>query len=169
MSENQGKKTLVEDGTTFKGSLSSKCPIDVNGHVEGEVSAPSLVVSETGSVHGKVKVGQIRSEGRLAGEFDAESVQLSGKVEDNTVIRARSLEVKLTSSNGKMQVIFGECELDIGAEQRAEAGTSKTATVEEETTTRAGKRGKGDKDRGDKAEKADGGSLPPPPADANGM
>jgi hypothetical protein len=72
-------------------------------------------------VHGKVKVGEIRSQGELAGEFDADVVQLSGTIKDNTVIRAKSLEVKLASANSKMQVIFGECELEVGGEQPAAA------------------------------------------------
>jgi cytoskeletal protein CcmA (bactofilin family) len=111
------RKTLVEEGTQFKGSLSSECPIEVKGRVEGDLAAPALVVSPTGAVHGHVKVGEMRSEGELAGEFDADVVQLSGTVKDNTVIRARSLEVKLAAPNGKLQVVFGECELEVGSEQ----------------------------------------------------
>ena len=33
--------TLVEDGTEFKGALTSKCPIVVRGRVEGEIETPS--------------------------------------------------------------------------------------------------------------------------------
>jgi cytoskeletal protein CcmA (bactofilin family) len=108
------KKTLVEEGTQFKGSLSSNCPIVVRGRIEGDVSAPSLTISSSGAVHGKVKVEELRSQGELAGEFDADVVQLSGSVKNNTVIRAKSLEVKLTPTNGKLQVVFGDCTLDIG-------------------------------------------------------
>ena len=111
-----GRKTLVEEGTQFKGSLSSDCPIEVKGKIEGDLQAPALAVSTSGAVHGKVKVGQIQSQGEIAGEFDADVVQLSGTVKDNTVIRAKSLEVKLAPANGKMQVIFGECELEVGSE-----------------------------------------------------
>jgi cytoskeletal protein CcmA (bactofilin family) len=32
-----GKKTLVEEGTQFKGSLTSSCPVVVRGRVEGDV------------------------------------------------------------------------------------------------------------------------------------
>jgi cytoskeletal protein CcmA (bactofilin family) len=110
------RKTTVEEGTHFKGSLSSKCPIEVKGRIEGDVTAPSLVVSSTGAVHGRVKVGEMRSQGELAGEFDANVVQLSGTVKDNTIVRAKSLEVKLTSAEGKMQVVFGECSLEVGAD-----------------------------------------------------
>jgi cytoskeletal protein CcmA (bactofilin family) len=115
----QRKKTLVEEGTQFKGAIASDCPIEVKGRVEGDLAAPALSVSPSGSVHGRVKVGEIKSEGELAGEFDADVVQLSGTIKDNTIIRARSLEVKLTAPNGKLQVVFGECELEVGSEQPA--------------------------------------------------
>lgn len=108
------KRTLVEEGTTFKGSLSSTCPIFVKGSVEGDIQAPSLTVATSGIVSGKVKAGELKSEGAIAGEFDVDKVQLSGSVKDNTVIRAKSLEVKLTAAAAKMQVVFGECELEIG-------------------------------------------------------
>jgi cytoskeletal protein CcmA (bactofilin family) len=110
------KHTVVEEGSSFKGTLTSSCPIHVHGRIEGDVETPSLTVSATGVVHGKVKVGVVRSQGELAGEFDADSVELAGTVRDNTVIRARSLEVKLASTRGKLQVIFGECELAVGDE-----------------------------------------------------
>lgn len=108
------KQTVVEEGTDFKGTLSSSCAILVHGRIEGEIEAPSLTVSGTGAVHGRVKVAKVRSEGEISGEFDAEAIELAGKVRDNTVIRANSLEVKLSSDGGKMQVIFGESELSVG-------------------------------------------------------
>ena len=114
-SNGEVKRTVVEEGTRFKGDLVSTCPIDVRGLVEGEVEAPSLTVSAKGAVHGRAKVGAVRSEGELSGEFEAEIVELSGVVRDKTVIRARSLEVKLSSTKGQ-QVIFGDCELSIGDE-----------------------------------------------------
>jgi cytoskeletal protein CcmA (bactofilin family) len=116
-----GKRTLVEEGTQFKGTLSSSCPIVVKGRIDGDISAPSLQVSSTGSVHGKVKVGQIESQGELSGEFDADVIQLSGTVKDKTVVRAKSLEVKLAPATGKMQVVFGECVLDVGDMPNKEA------------------------------------------------
>jgi cytoskeletal protein CcmA (bactofilin family) len=109
-----GKQTVVEEGTQFKGSLTSTCPILVNGRIEGDIDTPALAVSATGSVKGTVKVGQVHSQGEIEGEFDAETVRLAGRVRDNTVIRTKSLEVKLTSETHKMQVVFGECELAVG-------------------------------------------------------
>jgi cytoskeletal protein CcmA (bactofilin family) len=112
------KRTLVEEGTELKGSLTSTCPVLVRGKIEGDVKAPALTVSPSGAVHGRAKVGEISAEGELSGEFDADVVQLSGSVKDRTVIRAKSLEVKLASESGKLQVVFGECELEVGEPPR---------------------------------------------------
>jgi cytoskeletal protein CcmA (bactofilin family) len=109
-----GKLTVVEESTEFKGTLTSSCPVDVRGRVEGEINTPALTVSASGAVHGRAKVGAVRSQGEISGEFEAESIELAGVVKDNTVIRARTLDVKLASSRGKLQIIFGECELAVG-------------------------------------------------------
>jgi cytoskeletal protein CcmA (bactofilin family) len=108
------KQTIVEEGTEFKGTLISTCPVVVRGRIEGEIETPSLSVSEKGSVHGKARVGTIKSLGELSGEFDADTVELAGRVKDNTIIRAKTIEVKLASDDQKMKVSFGDCELAVG-------------------------------------------------------
>jgi cytoskeletal protein CcmA (bactofilin family) len=116
-----GKHTLVEEGTEFKGTLSSKCPIVVMGKVEGDVTGPIIQVTPSGTVAGNVKVSELRSDGELAGTVEADSVRISGKVRDKTIIRARTLEVSLTAKAGGMEVVFGDCELAIGDEPNKEA------------------------------------------------
>jgi len=113
---NRTKKTLVEEDTSFKGTMISKCPVVVMGELDGEIDAPSMHISPSGSVAGTLKVKELSSEGSLAGQVDADSVLLSGSVKDKTVIRANTLEVKLTRSEGKMEVVFGECQLEVGDE-----------------------------------------------------
>jgi cytoskeletal protein CcmA (bactofilin family) len=125
------KRTLVEEGTHFKGSLTSTCPIFVKGGVEGDIQAPSLTVATSGTVSGKVKAGELKSEGSIAGEFDVEKVQLSGSVKDNTVIRAKSLEVKLTVPSSKMQVVFGDVELEVGEAPSREKAEPKPELVKD--------------------------------------
>jgi cytoskeletal protein CcmA (bactofilin family) len=117
-----GKHTLVEEGTEFKGTLSSKCPIVVMGKVEGDVTGPIIQVTPTGTVAGNVKVQELRSDGELAGDVQADSVRISGRVRDKTVIRARTLEVSLSAAKPGtgMEVVFGECELAIGDEPNKE-------------------------------------------------
>jgi cytoskeletal protein CcmA (bactofilin family) len=110
------KVTIVEEGTEFQGTLTSSCPVDVRGRVDGELKTPALTVSASGAVHGRAKVGEVRSQGEISGEFDADKIELAGVVRDNTIIRARSLDVKLSSQRGKLQIVFGACELSVGDE-----------------------------------------------------
>jgi cytoskeletal protein CcmA (bactofilin family) len=110
------KQTLLDEGTVFKGTLQSSCPIVVNGTIEGEVTAPEITITRTGTVLGIIKAKTLRSYGMLAGNVDAGDVFLFGAVRSNTVIKARALEVKLGSSHkGHLEVIFGEHDLDAQA------------------------------------------------------
>ena len=109
------KVTVVEDGTEFRGSMYSSCAVLVRGRVAGDVSSPALSVTSTGMVSGRVKVTTLTSEGEIAGEIDAETVTLAGRVSDGTVIRAKSLEARL-SNEGGMTVSFGDARLEVGDE-----------------------------------------------------
>jgi len=101
------KRTLVEEGTKFKGSLTSTCPIVVQGTIEGDVEGPSLTVSATGAVSGTVVAESLKSSGKIAGDFDVDTAELEGRVEKDTTIRTNSLDAKLTAASGKLQITFG--------------------------------------------------------------
>jgi cytoskeletal protein CcmA (bactofilin family) len=132
------KKTLIEEGTEFKGTLTSTCAIVVMGRVEGELKGPSVEVTETGVLSGKAKVTELRSRGELSGEFDAEVVELSGRVRDKTVIRAKSLEVSLQRAEGGIEMVFGDCELAVGeAPDKARAVREATSGRKDAHTTAA--------------------------------
>src|SRR5436189_5057540 len=107
------KKTIIEEGTEFKGTLAASCPILARGRIEGEISGPALEVTDTGVVAGQVKVTELRSRGELAGRFDADEVMLSGRVRDDTVIVAKALEVTPTRA-GAVAVELDDCDLQIG-------------------------------------------------------
>ena len=107
------KKTIIEEGTEFKGTLAASCPILARGRIEGEITGPALEVTDTGVVAGQVKVTELRSRGELAGKFEADEVMLSGRVRDETVIVAKALEVTPTRA-GAVAVELDDCELQIG-------------------------------------------------------
>ena len=143
------KKTLIEEGTEFKGTLTSTCAIVVMGRVEGELKGPSVEVTETGVLSGKAKVTELRSRGELSGEFDAEVVELSGRVRDKTVIRAKSLEVSLQRAEGGIEMVFGDCELAVGdapdkarAVLQATAGRQQNQDKKDSKDNKDGKQGK---------------------------
>jgi cytoskeletal protein CcmA (bactofilin family) len=115
-----GKHTLVEEGTELQGTIKSNVPIVVMGKVEGEINGPAVHVTPTGVVAGKVKVNVLFSAGEVAGELEADTVRISGRVRDKTVIRARTLEVTIAREAG-IEVLFGECELAVGDEPNKQA------------------------------------------------
>jgi cytoskeletal protein CcmA (bactofilin family) len=100
------KRTIVEEGTDLKGSISSTCPIVVQGSIDGEVAGPSVEVSATGRIAGKITTGILNSKGRIAGELDVDVAQLSGTVANKTVVRAATLDLKITNPNGKVELKF---------------------------------------------------------------
>jgi uncharacterized protein YjbI with pentapeptide repeats/cytoskeletal protein CcmA (bactofilin family) len=155
------KKTYVEEGTEFVGTLRAKCPVVVKGSLEGDLEAPAVSVTSTGRVTGNVKAKRVESEGVLAGAIDADEISLAGEVKSNTVIRARSLEVKLASDRGKLEVTFGECIVEVGdmpsAEARPDAReeATKAAADSDDSSKRARKRkGEGDASTDDASESA---------------
>ena len=101
------KRTVIEEGTQFKGSLTSTCAILVQGSVKGDIEGPALTVSPTGSVSGVIVTQTLSSAGTLAGELDVDTAEISGRVEHNTVVRATSLDVKLAAPAGKLELTFG--------------------------------------------------------------
>jgi predicted acyltransferase (DUF342 family) len=165
---NKQKQTLVEEGTELKGTLKSSCPVVVNGTIDGELSAPELTVTATGAVMGSIKAEKLRSEGTLSGDIDAGDVYLSGQVKSNTVLRARSLEVKLAPARGKLELTFGECMLEVGDEPSVSDAVDDRATssasveeVEEQVAAKS--------DDDEEASATPDESWSVPPAKPNGM
>ena len=67
-----GRQDAGGGGHAVQGLAVVGLPHRGEGRIEGDLDRPALSVSASGAVHGKVKVGDIKSEGELAGEFDAE-------------------------------------------------------------------------------------------------
>jgi cytoskeletal protein CcmA (bactofilin family) len=123
------KHTLVEQGTEFKGTMKSSCPVVVNGRVEGELTAPELDVTTSGTVQGNIKAERLSSRGVLSGNVDAGDLFLSGSIGSKTVIKAKNLEVKLTPEQGRMELTIGECTLDVGDEPTKERRLDSSAKL----------------------------------------
>jgi cytoskeletal protein CcmA (bactofilin family) len=124
------KRTVIENGTEIDGAIKSDRAIVLAGSVKGQVTAPSLDVTQGGTMKGTVKVNQFSCKGEVGGEVMAESVELSGKVLDATVIRSKTLDVKLAQGQGGVEVTFGNCELQVGELPAKPAAKSKDTATE---------------------------------------
>jgi len=130
MSENSNN-TIIAKGTRFDGAVKSDCDVLLGGRLEGEISAPSLTVEASGCVAGRVEVTTLKSDGEISGQVIAENVTLAGRVGNQTVILANTLEVKICQPDEGLQVSFGDCELQVG--QNATRGS---ATLDEDAEQR---------------------------------
>ncbi|MBL4683862.1 MAG: polymer-forming cytoskeletal protein [Nannocystaceae bacterium] len=113
-STQQEKQTLVEEGTEFSGTLRATCKVVVRGEVKGELEAPAVEIADTGSVTGTLRAKTVRSLGTLAGVVEVDDIFVAGKVLSETVIRAKTLEVKLAAQEGHLELTFGDCVLEVG-------------------------------------------------------
>jgi hypothetical protein len=112
-------RSVIDEGTIVKGSIVAASPVVVFGVLEGEVTGPALEVEAGGKLVGKARVTELRCRGELSGEFDAEELTLTGRVHDQTVIRARTLVVSPApgqhdESGSGPAATFGECQIDVG-------------------------------------------------------
>ncbi|HVR62097.1 MAG TPA: polymer-forming cytoskeletal protein [Polyangia bacterium] len=116
------RDTIVEEGSTLRGSLASRGRILVMGRLDGDIDSPAVEVTETGALSGTIKAGVLRSRGALGGLLEANEIDLGGRVLDETVIRARDLAVALGSEGEGAQ--FGDCEIVVGDEPDRERAVS---------------------------------------------
>jgi cytoskeletal protein CcmA (bactofilin family) len=138
------RQTLVEEGTEFTGTMKAKCKVVVRGSIDGELHAPAVNITPTGVVTGNVIAQTVESSGVLAGRVDADEISLAGEVRSSTVIRAKSLEVKLASDKGKLEVTFGDCVLEVGDMPSDRPADSDSAAMSADDARRRGRKGKGD-------------------------
>ena len=131
MSDN-AKETIIAKGTQFEGAIKSDCAVTLGGSLDGEIAAPSLKVESGGTVDGRVEVTTLESEGEIRGQIIAEDVRLAGRVGNNTVILANTLEVKLNNSKDGLQVAFGDCELQVGEKSNRDRSVLNEVTQEQE-------------------------------------
>lgn len=128
-SKSSSKQTILEEGTDFRGKLTSSCAVVINGNMDGELDAPEVSVAATGSVSGAIKAKKLVSRGTLAGSVEADEISISGNVKSNTMIIAKTLEVRLAPERGKLNVTFGECLLEIGDEPSKELALPEAAAL----------------------------------------
>jgi cytoskeletal protein CcmA (bactofilin family) len=65
-------ETLIGQDSLFKGDLTSKRVVRIDGIVEGNVQADSLIIGKTGSVKGDISVREVEVDGSVEGNIKAE-------------------------------------------------------------------------------------------------
>lgn len=100
--------TVVEEGTSFKGDFTSRCHVIVKGRVEGEMKAPTVTVTASGALQGKVEAKTITCEGSAAGVLEADAIEISGAIARDTILRAQRLNLDVESTSGRIEIAFNQ-------------------------------------------------------------
>ena len=92
-------ETLIGQDSLFKGELTSKRVIRIDGVIEGNVQADSLVIGKTGSVKGDIFVRGVEVSGSVEGTIRAEEVT---EIRPEGVVRGDIYTAKLIISEGAL-------------------------------------------------------------------
>ena len=68
--------TVIIEGLTILGNVSSEGSVEVNGKIEGDVQCPSLLISPTACIKGVIHAGHVVVNGRVEGPIRGREVFL---------------------------------------------------------------------------------------------
>ncbi len=75
--QKSGPPSIVSINLHVKGDLKSEGEIQIDGTVDGNVTALNITIGENGSVNGEIISGKILIRGKVKGEIHSQEVQLS--------------------------------------------------------------------------------------------
>jgi cytoskeletal protein CcmA (bactofilin family) len=92
-------ETLIGQDSLFRGELTSKRVLRVDGVIEGNVQADFLIIGKTGSVKGDIFVRGVEVNGSIEGTIKAEEVV---EIRPEGAVRGDIYTVKLIISEGAL-------------------------------------------------------------------
>ena len=99
---------LVGEGTHCRGEFASRHPVIVHGRIEGDVKAPTVTVTASGALQGRIEAKTISSTGSVAGVLEADSIELTGAIAQDTIVRAQRLSLDVESTTGRIELAFNQ-------------------------------------------------------------
>ena len=81
--------SIISADMLIKGSVSSDGEMQIDGKIEGDVTAVSLTIGQTGAIQGEVKAQTVVVRGRIVGAIRARKVELeSGAHVEGDIVHA---------------------------------------------------------------------------------
>jgi len=120
--------SIISADMHIKGSVSSDGEMQIDGKIEGDVSAVSITIGQTGSIQGEVRAQTAVVRGRIIGSIRARKVELeSGAHVEGDIVHA-SLAIQ-SNAVFQGQVKHASDPLQEAAAPKAEPAKSTAATA----------------------------------------
>lgn len=113
--------SLLSSDLIITGDIKTDGEVQIDGRLDGNISAGKVTIGEQGVVNGKIICAIIQVRGKVAGKIDAMSIELS----ETANVQADLVQDKLVIANGAF--FDGKCTRKSAAPTPIKAATQKTA------------------------------------------
>lgn len=86
--------SIISPDLTITGDLNSHGDVQIDGHVEGDVTADTLTIGEHGSVRGSIKADKVRVCGKVLGQIEGTAVTLAASARVEGDVLHERLEIE---------------------------------------------------------------------------
>lgn len=94
VSSRAGRLSVIARDLQITGALRSDGEIQVDGIVNGDITAPSITIGQTGTVIGRLAAAEIRIWGTVHGELDADHISLARSARVYAQLRHAGLTIE---------------------------------------------------------------------------
>jgi len=88
------QKSIVQSDLHITGNIQTTGILVFAGHIDGDVSSDTLIISHEGSITGQVSTKHLTSSGNIAGKISAEDVQLKTMSQTKAATRCQKITVE---------------------------------------------------------------------------
>jgi len=75
--KNDGVPSIISEDLTIVGSLSSNGEVQIDGHVEGDITGHIVTVSTGAKIDGSIKAQTVHVSGEVGGQIEGDSVMIA--------------------------------------------------------------------------------------------
>ncbi|MFT4148602.1 MAG: polymer-forming cytoskeletal protein [Paracoccaceae bacterium] len=90
------RRSILAADLVIEGDVTSTGPVDVQGRVAGQVKAPEVLISPTGTIDGTALAHDLAVQGQISGAVEAHTVSLSA----SAVIQADVTHERIAIESG---------------------------------------------------------------------
>jgi cytoskeletal protein CcmA (bactofilin family) len=90
------RRSILAADLTIEGDVTSTGPVEVQGKVSGQVTAPEILVASGGAIEGSAIANDLSVQGHISGSVDARNVVLT----DGAVVQADVIHERIAIEAG---------------------------------------------------------------------